>query len=118
MKIKVSAENATVIAVEYKYSGAKRQAAQYPLLLKAATGVRYFQKKKQLSIIGMITGNPMMIVMAISLVAVMVMPKMLQGLSPEELAELKKQSGSGDPMKELTKLMGMGGDKKEDDDDD
>jgi hypothetical protein len=37
----------------------------------------------------------------------MFMPKMMANMSPEELAELKKQSAtSGDPMKELSKLMG------------
>ena len=77
--------------------------------------------------------NPMMIMMVIMLIVVVGMPKLLQGMSPEELQvrlsplppfqnncfrlkELQKQSQSnGDPMKNLQKLMGMGGPPEDED---
>lgn len=118
MKIKISAENATITVVEYKYPGAKRLPSTYPIVLTAMTKLSYFQKRKQLSILGMVTGNPMIILMLIMGVAVVAFPKMLSGMSPEELAEMKKQSASqGDPMKELSKMWGGAGAQKGDDDD-
>jgi hypothetical protein len=40
-------------------------------------------------------------------IVVVFFPKMMEGMSPEDLAEMKKASAKqGDPMKELTKLMG------------
>jgi hypothetical protein len=107
MKIKVSAENGTITVNEYKYLGAQPVRASYPVVLTAIMPVRYFQTKPPISILGMITGNPMMVMMLFMGGMVMFMPKMMANMSPEELAELKKQSAtSGDPMKELSKLMG------------
>mmetsp|Transcript_3220 Transcript_3220/g.5021 ORF Transcript_3220/g.5021 Transcript_3220/m.5021 type:complete len:159 (-) Transcript_3220:75-551(-) len=123
MKIKVSAENGTVTVVEFKYPGAKRLPSSYPIVLTALMPINYFQKKPPLSIIGMITGNPMMLMMLVMLIVVVGFPSLLQGMSPEELKEMRAASGgtSGDPMKDLSKLMGMGGGAdggKDDDDDD
>lgn len=118
-KIKVSAENGTIHVNEYKYLGAQPVQASYPIVLTALMPVQYFQKKPPISIIGMITGNPMMAMMLVMGVMVMFMPKMMANLSPEELAELKKQK-QPDPMQELSKLMGGGGkgaENKDEDDD-
>jgi hypothetical protein len=118
-KIKVSAENGTVTVVEYKYLGAKRMPAAYPIVSTAVSPVKYFQVKPPISIIGMITGNPMIIIMLFSLVMFAVFPNMLANMSPEDLKELKKSANnSGDPMKELTKLMGGQVAKDDDDEDD
>ncbi len=118
MKIKLSAENGTVTVVEYKYLGAKRQPAQYPMVITAIVPNRYFQTKPPISVVGLITGNPMMIMMLLALVMIVAFPNMLAGLSPEDLQELKKsQASTGDPMKELSKLMGVGGAEVKDDDD-
>lgn len=120
MKIKLSAENGTITVVEYKYVGAKRIPAAYPMVITAIMPVKYFQVRPPLSIMSMITGNPMMIMMVFMLVMIVAFPNMLAGMSPEDLQELKKsQATAGDPMKELSKLMGVGGATaaKEDEDD-
>lgn len=110
MKIKLSAENGTITVVEYKYVGAKRIPAAYPMVITAIMPVKYFQVRPPLSIMSMITGNPMMIMMLFMLVMIVAFPNMLAGMSPEELKEMQKSSASaGDPMKELSKLMGVGG---------
>eukprot|EP01036_Dinobryon_divergens_P026919 gene26919-35616_t len=120
--IKVSAEEALVSAVEYKYPGAKRQPAAYPIVLTALAPLRFEVQKPPFSPLRMLMANPMMLVMVFMLVVVLVMPKLLQGMTPEELQELQKQSHSGaaagDPMKNLQKLMGMGGGTAADEDDD
>ena len=48
----------------------------------------------------------MILISVLMLGVVLFLPKLTQGMSPEELEELKKQRGSGDPMKELSKLLG------------
>lgn len=119
MKIKLSAENGTVTVVEYKYLGAKRIPADYPMLITAIMPTRYFQTKPPISVVGLITGNPMMIMMLFALVVIVAFPNMLSGLSPEDMAELKKsQASAGDPMKELSKLMGVAQPEAKDEDDD
>lgn len=120
MKIKVAAEEQKITVVEYKYPGAKRMQAEYPIVLTAIAPVNYFQTRPSLSIIGMISGNPMIIMMLFSLVIVIGFPAMLKNMSPEELKELQGRSaastaGSGDPMAQFQKLMGM--ESKADDDD-
>ncbi|KAJ1388722.1 hypothetical protein B484DRAFT_459766 [Ochromonadaceae sp. CCMP2298] len=117
MKIKVSAENGTITVVEYKYAGAVRTPSAHPMVLRAIMPVTYFKKKAPLSVIGMVTGNPMMLMMLVMLIVVVGFPSLLQGMSPEELKELKKSS-SGDPMKEFSKLMGGGAKEGEEEEED
>eukprot|EP01039_Chlorochromonas_danica_P003559 gene3559-3898_t len=118
MKIKVSAENATVSVVEYKYPGAPRATANYPITLQALAPMLYEIPKPPFSILGMLMGNPMMLLMIVTAVIAFAMPKMMANMSPEELEELKRQSAGGDPMAKLTKLMSGGAAASKDDDDD
>lgn len=123
MKIKVSAEDGSITVVEYKYHGAKRIPSVYPLVVTAVAQVEYFQVRPPFNLMGMIMGNPMMLIMLLSAVVVIGMPKLMANMSPEELEELKKNSAGsgGDPMKQLTALMGGGaaaGKGKDDDEDD
>ncbi len=122
MKIKVSAEDGSITVVEYKYHGAKRMPSTYPLVVTAVAQIEYFQTRPPFSIVGALMGNPMLLIMLFSAVMVVGMPKLMAGMSPEELEELKKQSAGGaggDPMKQLSKLMGgaTGAAANEEDDD-
>lgn len=86
-------------------------------VLTALAPIQYTLKKPPLSIMGMVMANPMMLIMVFMLFVVIAMPKMLQGMSPEELQELQKQSATGgDPMNSLKKLMGMSSPAGDDDD--
>lgn len=110
MKIKVSAEDGSITVVEYKYHGAKRVPSSYPLVVTAIAQIDYFQPRPPFSLMGMIMGNPMMLVMLLSAVVVVGMPKLLSGMTPEELAEMKKTTAGGaaggDPMKQFAQLLG------------
>jgi hypothetical protein len=117
LKIKIDKDSNNISVVEYKYFGAKRAPATYPLSFVALTPIQYEMKKPPFSIMGFIMANPMMLLMLFSFVMVFAMPKMMQGMSPEELQELQKQSAAnGDPMKNLSKLMGMPTANNDDDD--
>jgi hypothetical protein len=119
MKLKVVSENQSVSVIEYKYLGGNRIPATYPIVLTALAPIVYHIPKPPFSLLGMIMANPMIIMMLFSLLMVVGFPMMLKGLSPEELEEMKR-SGAGDPMKQLTDLMGVkapGGSTNNDDDD-
>jgi hypothetical protein len=117
IKLKVSAEEGLISAVEYKYPGAKRIPADYPVVLKAIAPVVFFQKKPSMSIMSMLMANPMMLMMVFFLGVVSYLPSILKGIPQEELDEMtKNQAGTADPMEAMKKLMGMGGAEKEDDD--
>jgi hypothetical protein len=119
IKLKVVQENDSITALEYKYQGAPRTAAIYPLVLSPHVKISYFQKKEPLSITKMIMGNPMMIVMAISFGAIVFFPQLLNGMDKDQMKELmeqqKQQGLDGDPTNALKKLFGM--ESKADDDD-
>lgn len=103
----------SVQAVEYAYPGSPKAATAYPLVISPHTKVDYFEKKQEISIIRMITGNPMMIMMAVSFGAMFLMPKMMEGMDKDQLKELQAQQG--DPMANMKKLFGM--EQKDEDDD-
>lgn len=119
MKLKVSAENGSVTVVEFKYHGAKRVPAVYPMVITAIAQVQHFQKRPPFNLVGMIMANPMMLIMLFTGLIVIGMPQLLANMTPEELEEIKKQSAAqGDPMKQLSALMGGGAAKATNDDDD
>ena len=60
--------------VEYKYPGAKRIPAEYPLNIKPLAPVIFFQKPKSFSILGMIMANPMMLMMGLMALMAIGMP--------------------------------------------
>lgn len=116
IKLKVSTKDGSIDAVEYKYPGAKRLRADYPLKFTALAPVTFFQKKQRMTIRGLLFGNPMMLMMLGSLAMVIFLPKLLANLPQEELDEMTKNSG-GDPMQAFQKLMGGGKGDADDDDD-
>ena len=65
MKIKVSAEDGKISVIEYKYLGAKSIRSSYPIILTALGPLKYFKERQPFSILGMILGNPMIILMVI-----------------------------------------------------
>jgi len=114
MKLKVSAENGTVHAVEYKYPGAKRLPASYPLFLNAIVPITYFQTPRPFSILD-IFGNPMMLMMMVSMGVIIFFPKMLSSIDPDKLKEEMGDEGSEEVAK-MMKSFGLGGGNAKDDD--
>lgn len=115
VKLKVSAETGVIKAAEYKYPGSKRYAIEYPLFMTAIAPVMYFQQHPPFSIIGIILGNPMLIMMAFSFVVVLFIPMLMNNLSEEELKEIQENS-PGDPMKMMQSMLGVPSESKAIDD--
>ncbi len=123
LKIKLSEEMGTLVpsVIEYKYPGAKKLPAQYPIVLTALSGNQYFRQREKFSIYGLIFGNPMALMVIFSLAVVVFMPMMLNNMDPEELKQLQQQNamaGGGDPMATLQNLLSGQAPKPANDDDD
>ena len=115
-KLKVSsAGDHTIQAVEYAYPGAPKANTAYPLSISPHVKIDYFEQKQQINILKMITGNPMMIMMAVSFGAMFLMPKMMDGMDKDQLKEIQAQQG--DPMANMKKMFGMVEQKDDDDED-
>ena len=98
-----------ISVVEFKYPGATRLPASYPIVLQAIAPLAYFQPVQKLSILGILLGNPMMVIMLV-LGGGMVL--MLQNIDPETMKEIQAQQkaqGQEDPMKQIQKMMNGGG---------
>ena len=89
--------------LEYMYPGAKKQATMHPLVLNAIATYDYFEVRKGFSIFS-ILANPMVLMMAFSVGLMFLMPKMMEGLEPEERERIKQQM---EVQKDPTKMLGQ-----------
>ena len=89
--------------LEYMYPGAKKQATMHPLVLNAIATYDYFEPRKGFSIFS-ILANPMVLMMAFSVGLMFLMPKMMEGLEPEEKERIKQQM---EMQKDPTKMLGQ-----------
>ena len=92
--------------LEYAFPGAQKRALKYPLVINPKGTYQYFETKKGFSIFGLLR-NPMVIMMLFSVGLMVVMPKMMDGLDPEEKAKMKEQmKNQSDPSAMLTQMWG------------
>ncbi|CAG8519707.1 7564_t:CDS:2, partial [Paraglomus occultum] len=82
-KINTNAQHPNVNALK------TANALLYPLELKARTMADYFSPRESFSIASLFA-NPLIIMMGVSIVLLVVMPKMMEGLDPEALKELQE----------------------------
>jgi hypothetical protein len=82
---------------------------EYPLVLNAWATYDYFEVKRGFSILS-IFKNPMILMMVASVGLMYWMPKLMEGMEPEERERMKKQMEmQKDPSKMLGQLFGGGG---------
>jgi hypothetical protein len=92
--------------LEYPYPGASKQVVPYPLVVYARGTYQYFEIKKGFSIFSMLK-NPMVLMMLFSVGMMVLMPKMMEGLDPEEKARMKQQmEAQSDPTKMFSQMFG------------
>jgi len=92
--------------LEYAFPGAAKRAIKYPLNLSPKATKDYFQVKKGFSILALFK-NPMVLMMVFSAGMMIMMPKMMEGLDPEEKARMKQQmQAQQDPTKMLSQMWG------------
>lgn len=92
--------------LEYAYPGAAKRVISYPLVIYAKGTYQYFETKKGFSIFSMLK-NPMVLMMLFSVGMMVIMPKMMEGMDPEEKARMKQQMESqSDPTQMFSKMFG------------
>ena len=93
--------------IEYAFPGANKQAIPHPLILTAHAKYDFFEKRQSFSLISTLK-NPMVMMMLFSVVLMLIMPKMMENLDPEQQEQFKQrmQSNQGDPTKILSQLWG------------
>lgn len=103
-------ESAEPKCLEYLYPGAKKKFAKYPLVLIAMAKFEYFEPRRPFSMLSLLK-NPMFLMMLVSVGLMFMMPKMMEGLDPEEREQMKKQMElQKDPSKMFSQLLsGMTG---------
>lgn len=90
--------------VLYAYPGATKKPVDHPISMTAYATFEYFEKRPGFSIF-VILKNPMFLMMAVSVGLMVMMPKMMEGLDPEEKARLKEQMAmQQDPNKMMSNL--------------
>lgn len=102
--------------LEYSYPGAPKKAVKYPLVVNPNGTNQYFEVKKGISIFGLLK-NPMVLFMVFSVGMMVAMPKMMEGMDPEEKAKIRDQmKNQQDPTAMLSQMWGeLSGAGEEDD---
>mmetsp|Transcript_5153 Transcript_5153/g.10793 ORF Transcript_5153/g.10793 Transcript_5153/m.10793 type:complete len:217 (-) Transcript_5153:1574-2224(-) len=92
--------------LEYAFPGAQKRALKYPLVINPKGTYQYFEVKKGFSIFGLLR-NPMVLMMMLSVGMMVAMPKMMEGLDPEEKARMKEQmKNQQDPTAMFSQMWG------------
>lgn len=73
-----------------KDPGASKQAIPHPLELTAHASYEYFEARQGFSIFSILK-NPMMLMMIVSVGGMVLMPKMMEGLDPEQKEQMQRQ---------------------------
>lgn len=92
--------------LEYLYPGANKRVIKYPLVLNPKGTYQYFEMKRGFSLLALFK-NPMVIMMLFSVGMMVMLPKMMEGLDPEEKARMKEQmKNQQDPQQMLSQMWG------------
>ena len=92
--------------IEYTYPGAAKKPISHPLVLNVIATYEYFEVKRGFSIFS-IFKNPMFLMMAFSVGLMVLMPKMMEGMDPEEKELMRKQMEmQKNPTQMFSEMMG------------
>ncbi|RLN95386.1 hypothetical protein BBJ28_00014045 [Nothophytophthora sp. Chile5] len=112
------AEDGAVRALEYKYPGAPKARADYPLAAEAVKQLNYFEQREKFNLLALIM-SPSFLTVVVPIGLLYVLPKLSEGMmDPEEFKKAQEEMGSQDPSSLLSGMLGGGQSKEEDSDDD
>lgn len=101
----------TIQCLEYKYPGAPKQNIAYPIKLKAAAKKQYFDQRETVGLHTLFK-HPMAFMFLLTAGMVLVMPKLMENMDPDELKKMQDQMGAAqDPAQMLKNLFGGGEEK-------
>jgi ER membrane protein complex subunit 7 len=108
----VSRTKPELTCIEYYYPGATKRTIDESnmLVLTALASYEYFEKKHSFSILSILK-NPMVFMMIAMAGMAYMLPKLMEGMDPEERAMMQKQmQAQQNPQQMLSSLLGIGGD--------
>lgn len=106
VKVNIPAEAAdNVRALEYVWHGAPKSVAAYPLRIEALGKISYDKPEKKFSPMSLMR-NPMAMMMCFTLFIVIVFPKMLANMDPEEMKKMQSEMQMSDPQDMINKFLG------------
>jgi hypothetical protein len=76
--------------IEYVYPGAPKQSIPHPLELTAHASYQYYEPRQGFSLLA-IFKNPMLLMMLVMGGMMFIMPKMMEGLDPEQKEQMQRQ---------------------------
>ncbi|KAH7491551.1 hypothetical protein PRIC1_003038 [Phytophthora ramorum] len=115
-KLDVGADG-LVRALEYKYPGAPKMRANYPLTVEAVKQLDFFEQREKFNLLGLIM-NPSFLTIIVPIGLLYVLPKLSEGMDPEEMKKAQEEMGSADPSSLLAGMLGGGQTNADDSDDD
>ena len=103
-----------VRCLEYKFPGAPKQSIDYPLKLMSHARKQYFEQRETIGLHTMLR-NPMLVMGALTGVLVLVMPKLMENMDPDEVKKMQEQMGAAqDPASFMKHMFGVGADADDD----
>lgn len=104
--------------LEYRYPGAEKTVANYPLWIQPHLKLSYFLKREKFNFVRMIFQNPSMLMMGVMALMAFALPKMMANMDPEERKKMQDDMKGANNPNEMMKGFFGGGAKDEDDDED
>jgi len=102
--------------LEYRYPGAEKRPVDYPLRLVSPMKKQYFEKRETVGLHTLFR-NPMLLMVGATGLLVLVMPKLMENMDPEEVKKMNEQMGAAqDPAAFMKHMFGVGADDDDDDD--
>ncbi|TYZ63122.1 hypothetical protein PybrP1_008205 [[Pythium] brassicae (nom. inval.)] len=112
------APDGVIRALEYKYPGAGKQRAEYPLVAEAVTELNYFEQREKFNLLGLIM-SPSFLTIVVPIGLLYVLPKLSEGMmDPEEFKKAQEEIGTQDPASLISGMFGGGAARSNDDSDD
>ncbi|UIZ25456.1 hypothetical protein KXD40_006222 [Peronospora effusa] len=115
-KVDVGADG-LIRSLEYKYVGAPKTHVSYPLVVEPVKQLEYFEQREKLHLLGLIM-NPSFLTIVVPIALLYVLPKLTEGMDPEEMKKAQEEMGATDPSSLLAGMLGGGQTNAEDSDDD
>uniref|UniRef100_M4C0Z7 ER membrane protein complex subunit 7 beta-sandwich domain-containing protein n=1 Tax=Hyaloperonospora arabidopsidis (strain Emoy2) TaxID=559515 RepID=M4C0Z7_HYAAE len=106
-----------VQVLEAKYLGAPLIGCEYPLVVEPVKELEYFEPREKFNILGLIM-NPSFLTIIVPIGLLYVLPKLTEGMDPEDMKKAQEEMGSTDPSSLLAGMLGGGQANAEDSDDD
>ena len=94
--------------LEYRYPGDAKRSISYPLRLVSPGRKQYFEQREAVGLHTLLK-NPMLLMVGVTGLMVLVLPKLMENMDPDEVKKMQEQMGAAqDPASMVKHLFGIG----------